>query len=130
MSTSEDVAAAAAGDAATGALLEDMEQQYLEVMQERDRLRSELEKAKSEVQQVTEKLDSQQAAGRSSLEMQQQLVAAEQKLKGVTSEKQNIQERMDRMQAEADQLREEIRYENEIFATNYISPWPTICLFA
>lgn len=105
---------------ASQALLEDLESQYLTVKRQRDALQEQLKKAEDEVSSLNEKLAAQQELAKQGAERSHELALAQQQIKALKEEHTNVQERFDRSQKEADDLREEIRYELKGYCT---FPW-------
>jgi hypothetical protein len=97
---------AAAVQLASAALLEDLERQYVQVQAEKDHLQGQLAAAIEQLAQVRAANDGLRGASDAVLE----LAKVRQRCALLTTEKQNLGERLDRMQAESDRLREEIRY--------------------
>lgn len=92
------------------ALAEEMERRYVSLRQERDQLQSTVQSVREELAIVNEKYEKLQTKERTLAETQHQLEMTRDRLAALETEKRNMVERMDRGQAEADALRDEIRY--------------------
>lgn len=107
------VAVAAAQGAAVGAVsavvLEELERQYVAVSDERDLLRQQLLERSAALSESQQLLAAQRVQESAVSELQFSLGRSEQKAASYALENQTLSERMDRMQAESDTLREEIR---------------------
>jgi chromosome segregation ATPase len=92
------------------AIVADLERGYLSIQTERDDLQSQVDKVKAELHNATHAMVFQQDLERQATNSQHQLSLQQQRVKALDEEKKTAEERMDRMQAEADNLRGEIRY--------------------
>jgi hypothetical protein len=111
-STRQEEEAKAEAEAVTvlgAVVMEDLEREYVAVVAEKDALQKQLAQARTALQETENQVQQQRAGQRTTSEMQHTVVMAEQRVAIVNTENQNLQERMDRMQAESDKLREEIR---------------------
>jgi chromosome segregation ATPase len=91
------------------AIVADLERGYLSIQKERDDLQSQVDKVKEELHAATDAMVFQQDLERQATTSQHQLSLHQQRVKALEEEKKTAEERMDRMQAEADNLRGEIR---------------------
>jgi chromosome segregation ATPase len=91
------------------AIVADLERGYLSIQKERDDLQSQVDKVKGELHAATDAMVLQQDLERQATNSQHQLSLHQQRVKALEEEKKTAEERMDRMQAEADNLRGEIR---------------------
>ena len=91
------------------AIVADLERGYLSIQKERDDLQSQVDKVKGELLAATDAMVFQQDLERQATNSQHQLSLHQQRVKALEEEKKTAEERMDRMQAEADNLRGEIR---------------------
>jgi predicted nucleic acid-binding Zn-ribbon protein len=108
MSEAEETSAAAL-TAASAAVLEDLEQQYITVCADRERLHKDLQAARVEISNCHDKLRNWETSQRNQQELQNQLEVANSQIASLTEQQQNLQERLDRNLTEADALRDEIR---------------------
>lgn len=91
------------------AVTQDMERQYQKLREERDALHQRIESLTAEKEAAEEARANLASLQQTKESLQNQFQQEEIKCKGLEEEKTLLQERMDRMQAEADQLREELR---------------------
>jgi chromosome segregation ATPase len=91
------------------AIVADLERGYLSIQKERDDLQSQVDKVKAELHAATDAMVFRQDLERQATNSQHQLSLQQQRVKSLEEEKKTAEERMDRMQAEADNLRGEIR---------------------
>jgi chromosome segregation ATPase len=91
------------------AIVADLERGYLSIQKERDDLQSQVDKVKGELSTATDAMVFQQDLERQATNSQHQSSLHQQRVKALEEEKKTAEERMDRMQAEADNLRGEIR---------------------
>jgi chromosome segregation ATPase len=91
------------------AIVADLERGYLSIQKERDDLQSQVDKVKLELHAATDAMVFQQDLERQATNSQHQFNLHQQRVKALEEEKKTAEERMDRMQAEADNLRGEIR---------------------
>jgi predicted nucleic acid-binding Zn-ribbon protein len=108
MSEAEETSAALT--AASAAVLQDLEQQYVTVCADRERLQKDLQAARVEISSCHDKLRDLETSQRTQQELQNQLEVANSQIVSLSEQQQNLQERLDRNHAEADALRDEIRY--------------------
>jgi chromosome segregation ATPase len=92
------------------AIMEDMEGRYFELRRERDALQEKVTSLETEKQTSQTELATMASLRQEKATLTNQIRQEEIKSKGLQQEKTLMQERMDRMQVEADQLREELRY--------------------
>ena len=92
------------------AVMEDMERRYYELRQERDTLQEKVESLSAEKAAAAAAQSTLTTIQHEKDSLQSKLQQQEIKSKGLDEEKKLLQERMDRMQVEADQLREELGY--------------------
>ena len=90
-------------------VLEDIEKQYLELKQDRNQALDALQTEKSIVAQLQTELTASRQIVANETQVQHELSVAKQTIAAGEENQKLLQERMDRMQAEADQLRAEIR---------------------
>lgn len=91
------------------AIVADLERGYVSIQKERDDLQSQVDKIRVELHAATDAIVFQQNLERQATNSQHQLSLHQQRVKALEEEKKIAEERMDRMQAEADNLRGEIR---------------------
>lgn len=91
------------------ACMEDLETRYYQLKSERDTLQKKIETMTAEQQASAASQSALAAAELEKEQLQSNVQQEEIKSKGLVEEKSLLQERMDRMQVEADQLREELR---------------------
>lgn len=90
-------------------VLEDLEKQYLQLKQDRSNALEALQKEKALVTQLQAELSASRQQEVNETQMQHELAKAKQATAAAEENQKLQQERMDRLLAEADQLREEIR---------------------
>lgn len=105
-------AMAASTQLASQAVLEDLEQQYVALKEERDAMAQQLEHVQAELQAAKTAVVSNQNQQAQAADLQHKLSVAQQQVKAREEEKTAVDERVERLQAESDRLREEIRYDN------------------
>ena len=91
------------------AIMEDMERRYYEVRRDRDAMEEQVKKLEAEKEASKADQAALTAVQQEKTHLQSQIQQQEMKSKGLEEEKTLLQERMDRMQVEADQLRAELR---------------------
>jgi chromosome segregation ATPase len=99
----------AAANLTQQALVADLERGYLAIQKERDDLQAQVDKVKLELRAAQEAMVVQQDLERQTSIAQHQLSLQQQRGVALEEEKKTVEERMDRIQAEADNLRGEIR---------------------
>lgn len=95
---------------ASRAVLEDLENQYVAVKKERDEAFTQLKTVQDEIKELQNQLTASQEWQTKSNKLESELTVCQQQIQSLNEEKKAVSERLDRMQAEADRLREEIRY--------------------
>jgi hypothetical protein len=90
-------------------VLDDLEKQYLQLQQERNTAVYALETEKAVVVQLQTELTASRQTVVSESQVQHELMVAKQTMAAKDESEKLLTERMDRLQAEADQLRAEIR---------------------
>lgn len=109
---SSDNATAVAQESAVAAVgvaaLEDLERQYVAVMAEKDLLNQKWQESVAALAKSETALTDSRAAAGTRAATQHAVDTAQQQVTALTLQNQSLQERADRMQAESDQLREEI----------------------
>ena len=91
------------------AAIEDIECQYVNLMQDRNNLQTQLDEAKNQIKTVSESAASKQLIETQLAGSKHQLEMAEKRAQSLEEEKKAAEERLDRVEAEGDKLREEIR---------------------
>ena len=90
-------------------VLEELERQYVAVREDRDRLQQELQTARNKLAAADRESVSLLDLESQIAHQQHQVSLSKEKIQALEEEKQLGQERLDRVQVEADNLREEIR---------------------
>lgn len=108
--TNWDVAMDSSEEANAKALFADLERQRHNITQERNDLQSQLTQVRVELKSANEALAATRDLERQATGSKHELLLNQQRLGALEEEKKSVQERMDRVQAEADNLRAEIRY--------------------
>lgn len=92
----------------TVAILEDLENQYVELKHDRDNLQLQLEDAQVKLRDLNQKVVHQQEWELQVTNYKHEVDLANSKISASENDRKLMQEQMDRQQAEADSLREEI----------------------
>jgi hypothetical protein len=90
-------------------ILDDLEKQYLQLKADRNLALESLAKEKLVVSELQTEITANRQAIVKETQMQHELTVAQQTIASKEETQKALEERMDRMQTEADQLREEIR---------------------
>jgi DNA-directed RNA polymerase beta' subunit len=93
----------------SAAVLGDLERKYVQVKQERDNLQKSMAVAEDQLLKMNESVAAKHSLELQVAESQHNLSLAQGRVKLLEEERKAVDERMDRLLAEADSLREEIR---------------------
>jgi regulator of PEP synthase PpsR (kinase-PPPase family) len=99
-----------AGDMATQALIEDLENQYVSLKSDRDRLQTEVEDERRKTGELTQNVSHQHDLELQLQQYKNDFALTSSKLETINENRKWEREQMDRKSAESDSLREEVRY--------------------